>query len=106
KVVEAVKEVVKEVVAAAPEVIHKAVEANEETKVFHLAEGVKEFGEKGAKLYKSTAPLKTTGEVRYYTGMKGNQYFRTTNAINKTVTKVAKRAGVVAIIVVSAVEVY
>lgn len=51
-------------------------------------EGLEEFGKKGGKLTKSTTPLKSTGDIKFYdNGWKGNQYIKTKNVFNKGLTK-------------------
>ncbi len=62
-----------------------------------LPTGLKEFGDKGGKLTKSTTTLKTTGKKKYYAnGWKGNQYIKTKNVFDKGMTRrLAKYAPIV-----------
>ncbi|WP_373820161.1 type VI secretion system tip protein VgrG, partial [Glaesserella sp.] len=60
-----------------------------------IMSGVEEFGKRGEKLKKSTTPLKSSGEFKYYNnGWNGNQHIKTENVFNKNATKVAKRVGI------------
>ncbi|NGF77150.1 hypothetical protein G5B10_14770 [Fluviicola sp. SGL-29] len=51
-------------------------------------DGVEEFGKRGDKLRKTTTPLKSTGEIKYYdNAWGGNQYTKTERVFGKNLTK-------------------
>lgn len=59
----------------------------------HFMSGIKEFGDRGENLTKTTTPLKSTGKIKYYdNNWNGNQYVKTGKVFNKNLMKVAKKA--------------